>query len=526
VLETVTLTQLDTLPGILSRLRNARGERVLFVVPAKSSLDALDLRILRREAAAQRKSVALLTSSGRLRTLAAAEGISTFRIRWWAERVPWRSSAQPAPSRQPPTGAAVPEAPFGAGLMGRRSPSGFQPAAFLRAFVRRQSPWWATLGLSLYLLALSASLLYALALVIPSATITLIPAAEPLQVTVPLVAIQDAVADANAGIVPGRALSAQVSGDARAPTTGRRFEPAAKATGRVVMANRTNREVTIPLGAVVATATGNNVRFATTADIILAPGGRATVPAEAVLPGLSGNVRAGTITQVEGALALSIVVANDEAFSGGTMAQVGVVTEQDKTQLQAKLFDELKLKAFERLNERLEPGSFVPADSVTFMALSPTFTPFVGEVSPELYLSMSVQGVGLMVDGAAADRIALTWLRQAMPPGTRLISDTIRFIPGAIHVKDARTISFTMLAEGVLLRGVGGGSVRSAMAGMKPEQALSALQERFGLTQPPRIHLGPDWLPYIEPTNIPILPWRIRVEVDWDGGATMAARRR
>ena len=38
----------------------------------------------------------------------------------------------------------------------------------------------------------------------------------------------------------------------------------------------------------------------------------------------------------------------------------------------------------------------------------------------------------------------------------------------------------------------------------------------------PEITLGPDWLPYIIPINLPVLPWRIRVDVDWDGAAKLA----
>jgi hypothetical protein len=523
VLETVTLTQQDTLPGILTRLRIVQADRLLFVVPPKLSLDPVDLRVLRREAAACGKGVALLTSNAGLRKRAAEAGISTFRVRAWAERAHWHKP-QTADRRPRPVGPAEALAPDGPGLFAPKSPSGFRPATFLRAFVRRPSPWWTELGLIVVLAALFGGLLYALATVIPEAVITVTPAAEPLQVTVPLRAIQDAVADAEAGIVPARALSAQVQGEGKLPTTGRRYEPSAKATGNVVLINRTTRDLIVPIGTIVATATGNNVRFATTKEASLAANGRATVPVEAALAGPSGNVRAGTITRVEGALSLSLLVANDANFSGGGVAQVGVVTDDDKEKLQALVFEQLKDKALERLNERVEAGSFIPPDSVVYSALSPTFTPFVGEVSPELYLSMSVQAVGLTVDATAGNELALARLRQEMPPGSRLISETIKYIPGAVAVEDARTVSFTIIAEGILLRGVDTAAVRSAVLGLKPAPAAALLADRFALAQPPTIHLGPDWLPYVIPTDLPILPWRIRVVTDWDGGAAAARK--
>ncbi len=522
MVETVILTQQDTLPSILACLRVVQADRVLFVVPSTLSLSAVDLRVLRRKAAASGKGVALLTSNAGLRQRAAEVGISTFRSRAWAARWPWRKP-QITDRRPRPVGPAEALAPHGASLYAPKSPSGFRPISFLRAYVRRPSPWWAELGLILVLVALFGGLLYALAAVVPEAVITLTPAAEPIQVTVPLKAIQDAAADPANGIVPARALSAQVQGEGKIATTGRRYEPSAKATGNVVLINRTTRDVIVPVGTLVSTATGNNIRFATLREAPLGPNARVTVPVEAALPGPSGNVRAGTITRVEGSLSLSLLVANEANFGGGGVAQVGVVTDDDKEKLQAVVMEQLKGQALEKLDERVEPGSFIPPDSVVYSALSPTFTPFVGEVAPELSLNMSVQAVGLLVDGRQGDEVALTRLRAEMSPGSRLISDTIRYIPGAVVVvEDARTVNFTISAEGLLLRGVDAAAVRSAVLGMTPERAAATLAARFSLAKPPTVHLGPDWLPYIVPTELPRLPWRIRVVVDWDGAAKAA----
>ncbi len=521
---TLQLAPQDTLPGIISRWRAAdpaAAGRVLLVVPPPLSLSAVDLSLLRREAAARGCDIALLTANAGLRARAAEAGISTFRSRGWAERVRWRPARADRRAGRP-AGEATAVAPYGAGLYARRSPSGFRPASFLRAFVSRPSPWWTDLGLAAALLLIFGGLLYALATVIPAATITLVPAAEPIEVTVPLTAIQDVAADPQLGIVPAYPLSTQVTGEGKIATTGRRYEAAAKARGNVVLINQTARAVTAPSGTVVATATGNNVRFVTTADAPLAPNGRATVPVEAILPGPSGNVRAGTITHIEGSLSLSVLVANDAALAGGTLAQVGVVTQADKEKLQAQLFEELRQKALERLNERLAPGTFIPPDSVTYLTLSPTFTPFEGEAAPELSLSMSVQAVGLVADATAGNKVALARLQGAMPPGTRLISDTVRYIPGSVNVVDGRTIRFSTTAEGTLLRGVDTEAVRSAVLGMTPEAATAALAERFALARRPQISLGPDWLPYIVPTNVPALPWRVRVIVDWDRAAQIA----
>jgi hypothetical protein len=518
----VELTSNDSLAGMLAKLREVGGDRALLVVPSNLSLDSVELRVIRREAASLGLSVALLTSNVQLRKLAIQEGLSSFRSRNWAERARWRRPRRAPSARRPPFGTAEPVAPYGPGLFSKSSPTGFRPFAFLRSFVRRPSSWLGTLGLALCLVVIFVGLLFAMGVVIPSASLAVTPSSEPIQVTVSLKAVQDSPVDVEKGIVPARALSAQVSGEARMATTGRSLEPDKRAVGRVLLFNRTAAPVTVPLGTVVSTATGNNVQFATQAEAPLAPNGRADVPVEAVLPGPSGNVRAGTVTRVEGPLALSILVANEAATSGGTLSKVGIVTEDDQKLLQAQLFERLKQQAFAKLMERVEPGSFIPPESVEYLAMSPTFAPFVGEVSPDLSLSMSAQAVGLAVDSGAGSEAALARMQAAMPPGTRLISDTIRFIPGSVKVEDPRTVAFDITAEGRLLRPIDTRAIRTAIMGMDPDEAAGLVQERYELAKRPEVRLGPEWLPYIVPRNLPLLPWRIRVNVDWDGAADLA----
>ena len=167
------------------------------------------------------------------------------------------------------------------------------------------------LGLTLALLLILGGMLYSLTFILPSATITVAPASQALQVDIPLKAVQDARLDAAAGIVPAQALSVQVAGDARTPTTGSSDEPVGKAKGRVVFINRTGREIMVPAGTMLSTATGNNVQFATTTAAVLPPNGRGAASAEALDAGPAGNARAGTVTRVEGPLGLSLLVANE-----------------------------------------------------------------------------------------------------------------------------------------------------------------------------------------------------------------------
>lgn len=521
----ITVSEQDPVAGMVAGIRaTPQGERVLFILPRGLHLDAPAARVIRREAAVMQVAAAVVTDHPGTRMAFEQEGISTFRDADYAERARWHRISMPGKSRRKPAPDGEVVAPHDAGPYRKSNPSGFRPVEFKRAFVRRPSQWWTTLGLIVALGALLGGMIYALMIIIPAAEIVVTPASEPIQATARLSAVPNARVDLDEGVVPAQTVSAQVSGEARTKTTGRRPEPATKSRGRVTFINMTSRQIQIPAGTVVSTATGNNAQYGTVETVNLAPNGRAVATVEAVLPGPDGNARAGTVTRVEGPLSLSVAVSNEAGFAGGTTAPQPVVTEEDKTRLQAQLFEELKKQAFEKLLERGQAGSFISPESVTFLPLSPTFTPFVGEVSEELFLSMSVQAVGLAVEQTEANKIALARLQEAMPPGTRMISDTIRFIPGAVVSQEDGSVSFTVTAEGELLRAVDGGAIRRAVLGLSEEEAEETLQQRFGLARAPEITRGPEWLPYIIPVNLPSLPWRIRVEVDWDEAARIAMR--
>ncbi len=516
------LNSRDTLASVLAKVQTASSEQVLLVVPPDLTFSQVELRALRREAARLRKVVALVTGEVALRARADVEGISTFQSPEAAEEHRWRRPRRAARIQaRPPTPAEI-APPHPASLFARRSPTGFRPIAFLRGFGGRPSPWWATLGLTIFLLLIFGALLYALMAVIPAATITLTPVSEPLLINVPLRAVQGAQTSITDGIVPAQTLSVQVAGEARTQTTGRRNEPATKSRGRVTFINRTSRDVMIPSGTIVSTATGNNVQFGTTADVVIPPNSRAPVPVEALLAGPAGNVAAGTVTRVEGPASLSVMVTNSEGFFGGSTQPMAVVLEDDKVRLEEQLFAQLKEEALERLDERVAGAMIIPPESVTFLKLAPTFTPFVGEVAEELYLSMSVQAVGLGVDRDAASAIGLNRLQAAMPPGTRLIAETVKYAPGAAVLESANTIAYSVNAQGTLLRSIDAAEVREAVKGLSVDEATQVLLDRFMLAARPRISLGPDWLPYIVPVNLPALPWRIRVVIDWDSAAQLA----
>ena len=93
----------------------------------------------------------------------------------------------------------------------------------------------------------------------------------------------------------------------------------AGASGEVTFTNQTAEQVTVPAGTVIATEGDESVRFRTTADVTLPPGGAADAPIEALdrTAGKDSNVRRNRIVVVEGGLAGQVAVTNEAATKGG-----------------------------------------------------------------------------------------------------------------------------------------------------------------------------------------------------------------
>ena len=83
---------------------------------------------------------------------------------------------------------------------------------------------------------------------------------------------------------------------------------------------------------------------------------------------------------------------------------------------------------------------FIPRESVEFLTLSPTFTPFVGEVSPDLYLVS--KAVGLAADREAADRVASYPARKLCRPARAHFRYDC-FSPGPVRLENPKTLALS-----------------------------------------------------------------------------------
>jgi len=516
--EIIELPADATLPAIQRSLTRGNSQRVLLVLPFASRALANEarLRLIQRQARREGRQVALVSSDPLTQDLARLAGFSVFTSVRRAERTRrWRQLPAELPLPEF-SGARTAEPPLrvGNGRSGR-------PRALLRRKPpelpdRRASPWlkWAdALRLLIFLLISLAGLGTLVLFVVPVATVTLVAPRQPLSVTIPAVAaVGVEEADYQAGKVPARDVQTRVEGYATLPTTGGRDAPADKATGVVVLVNRRDTEVRVPELTVVGTSTGVNVRFQITEAVTVPAGVGQTTPArvQALVAGPEGNAPAYTVNRIEGPLSVALRVINDLPVSGGSVRQVGVVTEADKDQLRAKLLSEVRQTSYQRLGELLREGEAVPPESVQTYVIAETFDRFSGEDAEELGLRLELVARGLAVDTFSARESALRALREKVPSDVRQLDDETLFSVGPMTILDENReqVGFEVTATATLVGTVDASAVRQAIRGLQVPEALATLRTGFELGADPQISLQPDWL-----GQVPWLPYRIRVRV-------------
>ncbi len=498
-------------PGLLAQLDAAGDSAVVLVAPTHSRALAnpARLQLIRRRAARRRMGIALVSDDPATRRLAADAGLPVYRS--------VAEAAQVEPFTPPANGYSLedPQPAARVELIRWRAQRARERARTIERHRPRPMPIWAqTIGLTMILAALASLVTLIAALIVPAAYVTLVPAQQTVAVTVDLTATTGVdYPDFHARLIPARRVEVQIEGNGSLPTTGRRDVPDQRATGTILFINRQATPQEIPLGTVVRTSTGTNVRFRTTAPATLGPGVGATVavPIEAVDPGPSGNVRSGTITQVDGPLAPLVRVINEQPTSGGTVRQASVVTNADKDRLRQAVLQQVRQTAYQRLSELLQEGEFLPPESISTLILAETFDHFLDEPAETLGLRLRVLARGLAVNGAAGEQIAHQAMQAQIPGRARVLTDRVRYQSGPMTVLEER-VMYSLTATGEIVSDIDKASVRAAIVGLPLDEAKAVLAREWPLAAPPEIQLEPNWI-----KRVPWVPFRIRVQVDWTG---------
>ncbi|RIK41749.1 MAG: hypothetical protein DCC55_10940 [Chloroflexi bacterium] len=512
------------LEAVRRQLAQQRNRRVVLDLPDEwDELDnAARMRLLQRQAQIQRCELGVVTRNEATRKAARQVGVPAFARVEEAEGRNWRMNPllPPVDLRHPAAG--LPEPPpwrrdEAVAWMARPTRhQARQQRIRSEERYRRPLPLWLRVAGYTLVGLLIVSLLAGFTLyVLPAATITVAPGQAPVNALVQLTANPNIdIPDPEINLLPGRWIETSLEVTGTIPTSGVAQKPTELARGNVVFINTGSAGANIPAGTVVSTGTGTPVRFRTVAPAEL-PGGqgaRVTAPVEAVEPGTVGNVRANTINVVEGALRFSVTVVNPEATFGGGSQLAPVVTQQDRDNLLAQLREITEAQALETLQRNLEPGEWLPPETVRMFIIAQAFSAFNDEETPELGLTLRTLLQGVAVDEESTRTAMLAALQQTIPSRGKLVAESFRMerIPGATVID--RSVQFTVAVSGEYVVPIDPAEVRATVAGLPPDEASDVLRARWNIARDPEIYLDPEWTGIL-----PRLGSRIQVRVDYQG---------
>ncbi|MCY3866980.1 MAG: hypothetical protein OXG68_16190 [Chloroflexi bacterium] len=503
----------DTVVTVRERLSRLRGRRVLLVWHADSPLlrRKLDLVLIQREAYRRAIQLALVSEDGHIIAHAADLNISCFASVEASERERWKRGRQKRflPRYHKPSADLQPEdlARIAARIENRK----------------RHSPWRSAIERGFVLLLLIAVIGAAFYIVLPSAVVEVSLAQEDVIAVVDITADRKLSAvNLERGLIPAQTLVQIVETTATIPASGTFWLDSVSAAGVVTFTNIGEDPVIIPATTILGTSAGEPILFETTANVLV-PGGvgrgvDATVEAREGYRGSIGNVSAGMINTVFGALAENVSVINLAPLAGGGVSSVSVVAAEDQARLVESVRIQLQSLAFEKMRSTLSDSQIIIIESIRVEEERKEWTRFsadVGTMTSELSLTMRAVVSAIAVDERLGKQVAQARLKLMLPPGSDLVAGSLDYTRGPFTLgRLDGQVKFTASASASAAAAIDLDALRAELAGLSVDEAhrLLASQPELSTTDPPVMKLYPKGL-----QNLPILA--IRIDLRLEGGA-------
>ncbi|MFN8520885.1 MAG: hypothetical protein U0667_16160 [Chloroflexota bacterium] len=498
----------DEITDAVARLRAAKDDRVVFVVPAGSRIGTgrINFRLLAREAASRDLRIALVSGDPQVRALAASAGLPTYASVGESERGaagegPLKLDAgEPTSDEGTDATATISTAP-GPGPGVRTA--GSRPVRRPRS--RRQKVAM-TAGALALVGVVGGGTLMLLYRAVPTAQVTLALAPRALgPVPIAIAVSASEQTDPSTGAVQGQLVPVTVERRVVVTATDT-VSLSDRAKGSVTFTNASHATVPVPDLTQVATADG--VVFLTQGAIQgIEPGGTATVDIRAAQRGDEGNVAAGAISViVETGLATQLGegggVTNPDATTGGSTADKPVFSQSDYDAAVARLTADLTAGLATVVPAPEEgvvayPGT---ARQSGVVAIDQAASDIVGAIGPEAQLSGSLDANVLTVDARQVEDVAQRMLAAAAAPNS--------VVPGArIELGEP-----TVMGDSATYQATGSGVMYGLSASLDDlreqvrSKTIAEAQRILGAYGTATITLSPDFLPALpdDPSRIEI----------------------
>jgi len=403
----------EEIPELVERLRRYDGEETMLVLPMRSRIgqSRFNFQLLRNYAARLGKRVTVVCDDPAVQKMAAESGFPVFgAVGLLGEGIPSEPEAQPPVKKW--WQRARPEATTHVGIAA--------PTRLLTKTATELRPGRVLLYVTAATLLVVG--LFAAAVFVPSASVTLVAQAQPF-------AENDVEIQAQPGKAPihVRVVKVSVSNSQGFKTTGSITVPLAPAIGQVTYTNACktgNPTFYMPQGQRLYDPS-NQLYFAqSSGQVAVAAGSTATVNIIAVQPGSVGNVGGGVITQIVPNSYDCLKVTNPQATGGGTdPSSTPQMTEADFDAGRAQLEQELHQSIAQQLATAGQAGEVL---SPTIIYGPPQYTTDhqPNDKVPSFSGTMTVVGEGDFYIDADVKKAYQTYLSQRVPNNQQLLTES------------------------------------------------------------------------------------------------------
>ena len=508
--EHLQLEAADTVVTVRERLSRLRGRRVLLIWSAdvQPLQRKLDLVLIQRDAYRRAIQLALVSTDKHISAHAAELNISCFASIEDSQRERWKRGRQKRflPRYHKPSADLQSE-----------------DLALIAARIenrKRHSPWRGAFERVVAFAMLASVIGAAFYLLLPGAVVQVSLAQEDVTAIFDIVADRKASAvNLERGLIPAHSLLQTVESTATIPASGTFWLDSVSAAGVVTFTNLSEASVIIPAATILGTSAGEPILFETVADVFVPAGvGRsvdATVEAREGYRGSIGNVSAGMINTVFGALAESVSVINLAPVAGGGVRSVKVVAAEDQARLLDSVRIQLQSLAFEQMRATLSESQIIIIESIRIEEERKEWTSFsadVGTMTSELSLTMRAVVSAIAVDDRVGRQVALYRLKAMLPLGAELVAASVEYARGAFTLGHLDgQVRFTVTASARAAAELDADALRAELAGLSIGEAIELLGARpeISSADPPLLKLYPKGL-----ERMPILPIRIDLRLE------------
>lgn len=503
--DVVKLGRADTLPSMIQAVLSSPNEAVLLVLPPSQEhlvAENLDMARLAQAGREAGRKIGVVALDRRVHVAGRVTGVQVYNtVAIGKRRLGWNHPwFLPEDTSRP----------------GKPTDISMEDRAAVHQRMAPLPRWARYLGrytiIVLFFLAMAVLLLTAI-FAYPSATITLKPISQPLEVSQIVVADPQYDQDSASGAtVPGRLLVSVPKVRASVETTGLKEVSTAPARGTVTFVNRIAQPVVIPAGTRVSTSTGERIEFQTTQQITVPGrvGAEVDVEVIALELGKKGNLPPDKVNRVDGVLSAQLNVRNLTEIGGGSGEFRNAVRVEDVERLRDQIYDIIIEEAKAEMKRELTVEEALAEDSLrvvyTYLESS---SHFVGEVTNELTMEIRAEVHSTAVNDDVAIGLVETAVADSIPSGFKLVRESVEISDGTVLGVDAQgRVSLELTATGLVSAEIDHLPHLSEITGESIPEAQLYLQDNLPLREVPTIEISPD---YFE--NIPFIPARIYTNI-------------